>query len=143
MSFSEVKQKLANIDYSWTKPKTYVVFVPGLSLIIQKIQFAKVLPLIVLDSMKDSEKARAADFKSRKFATICKWHLLGSITQSIACIIVVNVFALPLFSLLGLIPSYELVNTLSKTLLNKATICEFYDNGSVKQINFVSAFSLF
>ena len=44
MNFSNVRQSLENIDYAWTKPQTYLVLVPGLSLIIQKIQLANTLP---------------------------------------------------------------------------------------------------
>lgn len=45
MSLSTIKQTIENIDYAWTNPLSYTVLIPGLSLIIQKIQFDKLLPL--------------------------------------------------------------------------------------------------
>jgi hypothetical protein len=74
MSFSGIGQNLEKIDYAWTKPQTYLVLVPGLSLIVQKIQLASALPLTNPVTQENVEQANA---KSMKFAKICKWHLRG------------------------------------------------------------------
>ena len=140
MSFSGVRQSLEKIDYAWTKPQTYLVLVPGLSLIIQKIQLANTLPLIndvTLEGMSQ------ADAKSRKFANICKWHLRGSMIQIAASVIAIKIFAVPLFSLLAILATYELVDTLIKSLRNSITLYEFHPNGRVKSITSMSASNIF
>lgn len=63
MSLSSIKQKLENIDYAWTKPQTYLVLVPGLSLVIQKIQLANTLPLM---NDVNQQNVAQADAKSKK-----------------------------------------------------------------------------
>lgn len=134
MNFSKIRQNLENIDYAWTKPQTYLVLVPGLSLIIQKIQLANTLPLI--DNVTEQAK-------SRKFANICKWHLRGSMIQITASIIAIKVFAVPLFSLLAILATYELVDTLMKSLRNSITLYEFYPNGNIKIMRKMSACNIF
>ena len=52
VSISGIKQAIEdNIDYSWTKPQTYLVLVPVISLIIQRIKFSKALPLITINGL--------------------------------------------------------------------------------------------
>ncbi len=99
MNFSGIRQSLENIDYAWNKPQTYLVLVPGLSLIIKNIQLAEVLPLppinnVILISPNEAIQLEAS---SRKFATICKWHFGGSIIQMIACAVATKTFAVPFF----------------------------------------------
>jgi hypothetical protein len=140
MSFSGIRQNLENIDYAWTKPQTYLVLVPGLSLIVQKIQLANTLPLI---NNITQQNIAQADAKSRKFANICKWHLRGSMIQITASIIAIKVFAVPLFSLVAILATYELVDTLIKSLRNSITLYEFHPNGIIKSMTSTRACNIF
>jgi hypothetical protein len=140
MNFSDIRQSLENIDYAWAKSQTYLVFVPGLSLIIQKIQLANTLPLI---NNVTQQNMTQADEKLRKFANICKWHLRGSMTQIAASVIAIKVFAIPLFSLLAILATYELVDTLVKSLRNSITLYEFHQNGIIKSVTSTSACNIF
>lgn len=112
MNFSGIKQSLANIDYSLNKAQTYLVLVPGLSLVIRKIQLANVLPLInnVLPNQMQNFALAPADTSSRKFARICGSHLLGSTIQLIA-IYAAGVFVSPLFFLLAIPSLYEMIDS--------------------------------
>lgn len=140
MNFLNIKQNLENIDYAWTQPKTYLILVPGLSLIIQKIQLASTLPLI--NNVTQQNMAQA-DAKSRKFANICKWHLRGSMIQIAASIIAIKIFSVPLFSLLAILATCELADTLIKSLNNSITLYEFLPNGNIKSMTCTSACNIF
>ena len=140
MSFSGIRQGLESIDYAWVKPQTYLVLVPGLSLIIQKVQLANTLPLI---NNVTQQNVAQVDAKSRKFANICKWHLRGSMIQIAASVIAIKVFAVPLFSLLAILASYELVDTLIKSLRNSIKLYEFHPNGNIKSMTSTSACNIF
>lgn len=141
---TSVCRYLENIDYASTKPQTYLVLVPGLSLIIQKIQLANTLPLPVIgNEMLMQPQATQLDASSRKFANICKWHLRGSMIQIVASVIAVKAFAAPLFSLLAILATYELVDTLIKSLRNSITLYEFYPNGNVKSMTIKAACNIF
>lgn len=136
MTIPNIRQNLENIDYDRKNPKTYLVFVPGLSLVIQKIQMAKVLPL------PEFQANNKCEFKHNKFFDICKWHLRGSAVQCAALSIAIKTLALPIFSYITLVSLFELGDTAIKALKNDATFTELQPNGSKKQIH-RSALNLF
>lgn len=138
--FLNFKRNLEHIDYMWTKPQTYLVFVPGLSLIIQDIQLSCTLPLIKKVTSQNVDQANA---KARKFSQICKWHLGGSIVQLSASIIAVKTFAVLFFSITYLLASYELINTVLICLKNSIVYYEFDRYGNPKKIAHKSAFGVF
>lgn len=142
MNISNIKQKLESVDYVWTKPQTYLVFIPGISLVIQKIQLANTLPLIN-NNLTTLQNVAQADAKSRKFANICKWHLRGSMVQILASVIAIKFFAVPIFLLLAILATYELADTLIKSLKNSITFYELYPNGSIKSKTSPSACTIF
>lgn len=121
---SNITQFLGNIDYDWKKPQTYLVMVPALSFLIEKIQLAKVLPLPADN-----------DQKNRQFAKICAWHLRGSLVQLTACIVAKQVFHVssPILSAIYLVSSAEALYTALKALTNRCTINEYYPNGKIKK----------
>ena len=141
MNFSNIRQSIESIDYAWTKPQTYLVFVPGLSLLIQKIQFANILPLTkyvqLLPLPNNAEFPQPTpdeDAKTRHFINICKWHLRGSLVQIAASTIAIKTLALPIFSLLAIVAGFEMVDTFIKIVRNPATVYEFHPNGAVKTV---------
>lgn len=136
MNLTSIKNSLENIDYSLKDPKTYLIFVPGLSLMIQKIQVDKILP--IEDSLTPQEK----DIRGRQFLNICKWSLRSSLFQLVAVAAAVNLFANPLFGLMSLLVCYQLGYTayLSRT---NVTCYEFFPNGNIKQQVTTSPFNLF
>jgi hypothetical protein len=142
MNFESIKQNLANIDYAWNKLETYVVFIPGLSLVVQKIQLAAVLPWINGEVI-NPQNADQANLKSRKFLNICKWHLRGSMVQIMVSLIAIKLFALPTFSWVSLLATYEMVDTLAKGIINRVTLYEFYPSGKLKKMTSVSACNIF
>lgn len=137
MNISSIRQSLENIDYKWNNPKTYLVLVPGISLLIQKIQLSKILPLNPADQI-------LKPLKSLKFVDICKCHLRGSLIQMMASVIAVKVFALPLFSIIGIVATYELINTAILGLKNPVTIYDFHkDNCTVKRSTIINPCNIF
>lgn len=130
-----VRNKIESIDYDWTKLHTYAVFIPGLSLLIQKIQLANLLPFEP-PSLKDVslENVAMLSTKQNRFIAICRWHYIGSITQCISCIIAVQFFVHPLFSLIAACACYELGDTTVNGLKNSVTLFDFYPNGGVKNM---------
>jgi hypothetical protein len=139
IDFSSIRKKIENIDYGWTKPQTYLILVPGLSILIQKIQIASTLPL-----PPSAETSPEAIAKSRKFADICKWHLRGSLAQMVVLAITVNCLAIPFLSLLMLLPIYELVDITLKSLKNRVTITDLDPTtGRPKNMYNATAFTIF
>ncbi len=139
MNLLNIRQDLAAIDYDGTKLQTYLVFVPGLSLIIQKIQMANTLPL---NNNLTTQNAAQIDAQSRKFANICKWHLRGAMIQMIATVIAVKVFAAPIFLVLTLLAMYELADTYIKSQ-KSVTFFDFYPNGNIRSMEIRSACNIF
>jgi len=137
MTFNNIRDNVKNMDYSWKTMSTYIVLVPGLSLIVQKIQMANLLPL----SQKLDK--RADDKQCRKFANVCKWHLRGSMVQMVAVIAAVKVLATPIFLLIACAAAYECADILIKSLHNKIRLYEFHANGSLKRMEFCSACNIF
>jgi hypothetical protein len=141
MNLSGVRQNLENIDYAWNKPQTYFVFVPVLSLIIQRIQLAATLPLI---DNSTPQNVAEADAKSRKFVNICKWHLRGSMLQLIFSIVALKFFSVHLFSFfVAASATCELLTIAVKSLKNRVTVYEFYSDGNVKSMTNVMSFNIF
>ncbi len=131
---------LGKIDYSWNKPQTYLVLVPGLSLLIEKIKSTNLKPFINNDW---NNKSVAPNEKSKEFANMCKWHLRGSLIQ-MACIGAITVYALPLFSLLSLLPICEALYTYSIAMSNPVVIHEYSPStGQVIRSNGVRMPSIF
>ncbi len=128
---------IQDIDYKWTNPKTYVVLVPVLSLIVQKVQLSNLLPLPKSDDQKKLDAA------SRKFCDVCKWHLRGSMVQTLAAIIAIKFYGKNAFAWLGALAAYEMADTAWKGLKNPGTIYEFYPNGSVKRQESANACNIF
>ena len=136
MDFASIKQKINTIDYSWNQPSTYAVFVPGLSLLVQKIKFNDLLPLQhqskILGS-KDINDKKLGDIESRKFINICKWHLRGSMFQVVASLALLNMYRKNNYLLVpAILATYEMMDTLLKGLNNRVTVCEFKPNGAIK-----------
>ena len=142
MALLNIVQNLKNIDYAWTKPQAYVVFIPGLSLLVQKIQLASVLPLSQ-DAITPENAARM-DVESRRFANICKWHLRGSMAQLMIAAIASKILLVSPFSLfLVSLTTYEMLDTLVKSIKNPICLFKFYPNGGVKAMTLTNACSIF
>ena len=154
MNLSNIRTQLENISYEWKKPQTYLVLVPGLSLIIQKIQLSSTLPLINKFTQQKAndtlplihkvtqQNADEENSNSRKFANICKWHLRGSMIQIVVSIIAIKVLASPIFALITLLAAYEMADTLIKSLKHHVTYYKFYPNGNL-QVTTESACNIF
>lgn len=137
------------MSYRWDCPATYLVFVPGLSLLIQKIQMKAVLPLPPFPKLNEAatfiEGSKRLDLASRKFINICKWHLRGSFVQAFILLSLANKtkkIALPILAI-GISIFYELLDTTHKALKNKPAIYEFSTAGNIKNMFLVSAFNIF
>jgi hypothetical protein len=146
MDFSGIKQKIENIEYSWKNPQMLLVLIPGVSLVIQKIQLTNVLPLM---NNPTQQNVAQANVQTRKFLNVCKWHLGGAIIQAIvtatalASISTINTFAILLLSSLTLLAVSQMIYTIIKDIKNPATIYEFNPNGTVKKMTTQSACSFF
>ena len=91
MTLASIRQSIENIDYAWNKPQTYLVLVPVLSLLIQKVQIAALKLFIPRPQTPHDATTQLA--KLDKFKKITVWHIAGSCVQFTASIIATNVFA--------------------------------------------------
>jgi len=148
-SLADIKESLKEIDYSPNKPLSYLVFVPGLSLLIQKVQFTRIRPFLdSLDRLDRPTNAEAADtynLHSRQYANICTWHLRGSIAQVAISALAVSLFANSWFLLPAALAGYELVDTFYRTCQNRAPIYTFNQEGDVshRKVTFLSIRNIF
>ena len=83
-----IKQYICEMDYNYKNPMSYVaVSIPGLSLVIEKIQISN---LYVSKIAKDiTENVSAIVFsqsENKKISHIACWHLAGNIVQLIAVV---------------------------------------------------------
>lgn len=144
MSLDSVKKFIANIDYKWSKPETYLVFVPLVSLVIQKVQMANVLPLL-----QEGQPLAQMDTQSRKFVAFCKGHLIGSIMQGIVIaglITTVSSVASPVLLLIGSLllvsACLEFSSTYYKGIKTTVTVCHgSCESGVPKSADVKSAFA--
>jgi len=133
MHFDNIRQAFSGMNYQWNSPATYVVFVPGLSLVAKKIQMANLLP--ITETQSGWENLRQVDAESRKVRSVLRWHYLGSIAQSAACFVAMKVCALPVLSIIGLLAACDLCHTVYVAFSTKATIVDgFYPNGIPEKI---------
>lgn len=84
VNFYNIQQNIIDMDYCWNR-KTLVLLVPGVSLIIQKIQTSHLLDILrstykKSDQFKDLLNSR----EHVKLETVCGMHTLGSLVQIIS-----------------------------------------------------------
>lgn len=138
---SRITQSIQSMDYDWKKPQTYLVFVPGISLLIQKVQMAHILPLS--NEEVTGENAARLNTQTKRFVQICKWHYGGSMTQLIIAIIASKILlASPLVLFFVSLTAYELLDTWIKGLRSPVQVTEFYPDGRVKRQVFGNVWSL-
>jgi hypothetical protein len=100
ISFQTIKESIFNINYGFGEPKSLIIFVPIVSLIVQKIQISD-----LIDTLKNTYKTpyQFVDLKKSfdygKLKTIYKWHALGSLIQTISLLFLLT------FNPLFLIPA--------------------------------------
>jgi hypothetical protein len=112
---------MVSMTYNWSNPTTYLVFVPIVSLIVQKFQLIPVSPHGHCTPV-------IADQKARTFLKVCKWHLRGSLVQTlffIATAIKINRLPFPLL-VLGLFSTFEHLNTAYIAINNPVVIYKFF-----------------
>ena len=109
MNISNIRQNIENIEYAWNKPASYLVLVPGLSLLIQKIQFA------------NYKEGHPPEVES-KFFNICRWHVRGALVK---VAIAVGLLAAPLFSLLVVLSIFEGVYAFSHAFIIRVKVLEY------------------
>lgn len=144
MNIHSIREKLENIDYGWSKPQSYLIFVPGLSLLIQKVQLAQILPLREEDDVT-AENHFQVDLNTKKFVEIHKWHLRGSAIQLMASIMAIQACSLPIFSLIALLSMGQFVYTSILGLMTRINSYTFHPNGNIATIvsENLSAFNMF
>jgi hypothetical protein len=122
---------IQNIDYGWSKPSTYLVFVPFLSVVVQKMQLAKILPFREEISFEHSNEEA---LKTKRFVDIHKWHLRGSSLQLMLSVVAVKAFAAPIFSLMAICSLYEFLYTSYIGHMTWVNSYTFRPNGKVATI---------
>jgi hypothetical protein len=116
------------------------VLVPGLSLFIEKMQFAKILPLpelkidIISADGKNLDKL-AFNHKHQQCAKISAWHQRGTLAQMI-CVIAFRAILQsnpPILNLIALLATVEVVYTLYQTIQNPPMVNNYFKNGQLNQ----------
>lgn len=106
VNLQTIRQSIIKIDYGFNNPKSLLVLCPGVSLICQKIQMGALIETLENRYHKPHkiEEICTSDefYKIRK---ICKWHLLGSLIQTISLLFLANVQ--PLFLIPAAISLYQ------------------------------------
>ena len=138
---SYISQLANNMDYKWNNPKTYAIFVPGLSLAIQIIQTSNILPKHKAAADKQLSfslflvSSAAAVLKIRR---ICRFNCLGALAQmtasSVALFVLSNPFMILVAASCSLLSTYQFAHITYEALVKmKLTIQN--PNGSSKSAN--------
>lgn len=145
---SNIKQSIQNIEYELKNPQSYLVFVPGISLIIQKIKCAHLHELIKqsIDIISPTNTC-VSNLYTKKFIHICQWHYFGALTQQTASILAIKHLALttltaPIIKVLAALTLVQFIYA-SYQALQKMTIAEYRDNGTLKNIKIQAAVGFF
>lgn len=139
-NFENIRNKLVKIEYGKSNPSTYMVFIPVLSLIVQKIQMAHLLPLKNAQNQGSYSQQNSI---SLKLINVCKWHLRGSMVQTVACIVASKIYKLPIFSIIGILAMYEILDTGFKALTNKVSVYKLSPDGVLQGVEIINPFNIF
>lgn len=117
VSFASIKQSISNINYGWNLP-SLMVFVPGLSLLVQKIKTADITARIVsnlpdpanCDEVDDPDNQSIANYSQylANFSSslqaakgtvksdpdlikMYKWHAIGGVVQLVALFVLLSI----------------------------------------------------
>lgn len=132
--------RLSAVTYEGDQLDTYLVFIPGVSLLLQKIQMANLLPLPQNVSQGNIQEVNE---QNRKFSLLCKWHLRGSLTQLVVSAAAIKIFAANFFLLFAAAAFYELMDTSYHALQNAVHFYATYPNGSLREIVVANACNIF
>ena len=138
MRLSEIKNEILKMDYSPYNIKTYVVFVPVLSLIVKKIQMAYLLPFI--NKIPTQQVVKDHNDKVSRYNKVSNWHYLGMGAQvaTITAVLVTVVHAVSMtnFALLAALPIfyalYSFIDCL-RDVTRSALFYEFDPDGNIKR----------
>jgi hypothetical protein len=136
MSFTA---RVTNMDYAWNSPSTYAVFVPVLSLLIQKVQMARISSLPDCQQKITSEEPRSHRATA---ANIFKWHFRGSMLQGAASAAALLIYTHPVFLATSILALYELCSTGYKAL-NTTVYREYDRHGNVLREAAQTPFNIF
>lgn len=139
--FSIIKNEILNMDYSPYKIKTYIVFIPVISLIVKKIQMNNISHLI--KTIPNLETVEEYNLKQKKFEQLSKWHYFGSSAQivfsvgAIATFIAMSSLVTAYFVFLASIPIFTALYEWVDSFNGITTACLYYEfdsNGEVKRM---------
>lgn len=117
-----VKQNIIQLDYGWNA-QSLVVFIPGISLLVQKIKSAHIYAN--LKETYTSGKQLTLLLASKEYAQLDKmhkWHSLGSLVQTIV-FVTLGIMCNPLFFVPSVFSLYEM-HISSKGLTHKFVLHE-------------------
>jgi hypothetical protein len=117
--FDAAREKIANLEYSWKNPAAYVVFVPGISLIVEKIKLAD-LKIPSFDSNKTIQDVTGFEEENKKLISLFRGHLIGSLSQMAISGLIVMSFAPSVFTAISLlalmVSTFEFAYTLYQSV---------------------------
>lgn len=114
-AIERAERALRSGDFAWNSPKTYVVLVPGISLLLGIDFIAGHIPDLV--QAVDCNNNLLKDRVSKRILPICKWQFRGAVVQGAAAALALKVGLLPAVAGLTLICAaaqalYAIHNTL-------------------------------
>lgn len=107
--FDRLRDKIVNLDYSWNNLASYVVFVPGVSLLVEKIKLADLkIPSFELTTQVLTDKPIIEDVtgfeqENKKVISLFRGHLIGSLSQMAVSGLIVMPFAPSVFTAISLL----------------------------------------
>lgn len=132
MFLSNITKSIGNIEYSLTSPKSYLAFIPGISLIVQKVQLNQMLPIInkmkppIIDDRNNDKIITKEESIVRNYSNLSKWHVRGSIIDiiiSIALKIILGWNFIPM--VISYISIYQIYNIMKAN--NSHTVIQHND----------------
>lgn len=107
---NSIFQRIEDIDYAWEKPESYVVFIPGLSILVQQIQSGNfianramhpdILNVLQMSPAQQKQEADKVNLQSHKCSKWCQWHSRGAIVQMAIALLALQIFKKTPFSVI-------------------------------------------
>lgn len=133
---SNVLTSIKNMDYSATDPKSYLVVVPGISLVFLSIQNRLLNINPTFDQSKaDSDPQYLKNFKNQQQACSRRftWNLVGATIAYTAVRVALVSAGLSLFNPLFILSFASLSFAAASGLQNKVTVLHLNENGTLKK----------
>ncbi len=121
VNFNSIKQHFVNMDYGFDNPSSLIVLVPGLAIIVRRIQIVSICRNLDNQLRQNPQFDWHASPENAKIDRIYKWHILGGALQMAASFVLLQKYNLTTLFIVTCIFAWH-------QILHSAVRCLSYDS---------------